>query len=347
MNAGAPVLVPVLSNHQFDEAALVSYLQNRLPGFAGPCTIRQFQGGQSNPTYHLHTPTAQYVLRKQPPGELLPSAHAVDREYAVLQALAGSAVPVPKVFVLCTDKNVIGQIFYVMEYLQGRVFTDWTLPDCSATERAAIYADMNRVQAALHNVDYTAAGLANFGKPQNYVTRQIERWSKQYAATGIDDEVAMTQLIEWLKAHPAPADETAIVHGDYRLGNLLLHPAEPRVIAVLDWELSTLGHPLADFAYNCLNWHLPPSKLGGIEGLSIPGIPALEQHIATYCNNSGRAALPDLQFFIVFSMFRMAAILAGVYRRALDGNAADATGLEVGRDFRFYAQRAWDLARRI
>ncbi len=343
---GAPVLVPVLAAHRVDETVLFDYLQRHLPGFVGPLTVRQFQGGQSNPTYHLHTPAGDYVLRKQPPGQLLPSAHAVDREFTVLKALAGTEVPVPKVLLFCDDRSVLGQLFYVMEYVPGRIFTDWTLPDCSAAERAAIYADMSRIQAVLHSLDYAQLGLAQYGKASGYIGRQIERWAGQYEASAIEEPSVMPQLIEWLRAHPKPLEEHALVHGDYRLGNLLIHPTEPRVVAVLDWELATLGHPLADFAYNSLNWRFAPER-GGIGGLAIAGVPSLDEHIDAYCRACARPRPQNLEFFSVFALFRMAAIIAGVYRRALDGNAADARGLAMGKTFEVYASLGWQIAQAI
>ena len=340
---GAPRLVAPLDNHRFDEARLTEYLVANLPGFGGKMTVHQFQGGQSNPTFHLHTPTAEYVLRKKPPGTLLPSAHAVDREYLVQAALAGSAVPVAPMRLLCRDDAVIGTMFYVMDYLPGRVFADRTLAGVAPADRAAMYDDMNRVMAALHGVDWQAAGLAGFGRPQAYVARQIDRWTKQYVAADTGALPEMDRLMAWLPAHAPVADETTIAHGDFRLGNLIFHPTEPRVIAVLDWELSTLGHPLADLAYNCIPWRLPVA-MEGLVGVDSPGIPTEAEYVAAYCARTGRAGVPELDFFVVFSLFRWAAIAAGVYRRALDGNAADARALTIGNKFRVLAEAAWALA---
>jgi aminoglycoside phosphotransferase (APT) family kinase protein len=246
--SGAAVLVPPLANHRFDEARLEDYLAAEMPGFAGPTRVRQFQGGQSNPTFHLSTPGGDYVLRKQPPGKLLPSAHAVDREYRVQAALADTGVPVPRMRLLCVDPDVIGTTFYLMDHVPGRVFTDRALPGLPDADRAAMYDDMNRVMAALHRVDWRGAGLEGYGRAENYVDRQISRWTRQYVASDVGPVPAMDQLIEWLPSHNTVADASAIVHGDFRLGNLIFHPAEPRVVAVLDWELSTIGHPLADLA---------------------------------------------------------------------------------------------------
>ena len=342
---GAPILVSPLENHRFDEARLGAYLTRELPDYAGPLTVRQFQGGQSNPTFHLHTPGAEYVLRKKPPGTLLPSAHAVDREYRVQAALAGSAVPVAPMRLLCADDAVIGTMFYVMDYLPGRVFTDRTLAGIPTPDRAAMYDDMNRVLAALHAVDWQAAGLTGFGRPQAYVARQIDRWTKQYIAANTGDLPEMDRLMAWLPAHAPTADETTIAHGDFRLGNLIYHPTEPRIIAVLDWELSTLGHPLADLAYNCIPWRLL-TDMEGLIGANAPGLPTEADYVAAYCRRTGRSGVPELDFFIVFSLFRWAAIAAGVYRRALDGNAADARALTIGNKFKSLAEAAWALAER-
>lgn len=341
---GAPVLVPVLPNHRFNEAALGRYLAGHLPGFAGPCVVRQFQGGQSNPTFHLDAASGQYVLRKKPPGTLLSSAHAVDREYCILGALRDSGVPVPAVHLLCDDEGVIGTMFFVMDYRPGRVFPDRTLPGMGPADRAAIYGDMGRVLARLHGVDWRRAGLEGFGRPENYIGRQIDRWSKQYAGARVGEAPAMDRLMAWLKAHAAVADETTIAHGDYRLGNLIIHPDEPRVVAVLDWELATLGHPLADLAYSCLAWRLPP-ELQGIGGLDVPGLPTEAEYVRAYCCLTGRAGVPELEFFVAFSLFRWAAIAAGVFRRALDGTAADARGREAGEKFQALAEHGWRVAR--
>jgi aminoglycoside phosphotransferase (APT) family kinase protein len=342
---GAPVLIPVLANHRFDEAALARYLATNLPDFAGPITVRQFQGGQSNPTFVVDTAHDRYVLRKQPPGHLLPSAHAVDREFRVMRALAGSAVPVPEMLLLCTDPGVIGTIFFVMRHVAGRVFVDRTLPAQSPAARGALYAEMGRILADLHAVDWRAAGLEGFGRPEGYVRRQVDRWARQYRASDVGDVPAMDSLIAWLAAHVPADDESAIAHGDFRLGNLIYAADAPRVAAVLDWELSTIGHPVADLAYSCLYWRLPPD-LGGLRELDIPGLPSETEFVAEYCRRTGRASLPDFEFFVAFSLFRWAAIAAGVYRRALDGNAADAAGLQAGEKFQALAAIGWDVARR-
>jgi aminoglycoside phosphotransferase (APT) family kinase protein len=344
--SGAPLLVPVLPNHRLDEVALSDYLVGHLPGFHPPCVIRQFQGGQSNPTYHLHTAGGDYVLRKKPGGTLLPSAHAVDREFRILTALQRSPVPVPRTHLLCTDASVIGTMFYVMDYLPGRVFADRLMPGLAPEARGAIHSDMSRVLAALHALDPASLGLSDFGHPGNYIARQIARWSKQYQAARLEAEPAMDHLLAWLTAQPAPPDETAIAHGDFRLGNLIIHPTEPRIVAVLDWELATLGHKLADLAYCCLPWHLPP-ELMGIKGQIIPGIPSEGDFVAAYCAAADRAVPPDLRYFLAFSLFRLAAIVAGVYRRALDGNAADASAETAGIRFRGLAKAGWEIAREM
>ncbi len=352
MADGTPELVPVLPNHRFDEAALSRYLAAHLPGFAGDLVVRQFQGGQSNPTFYLESQSGAYVMRKKPPGRLLPSAHAVDREFVVLKALAASPapvpVPVPRVHLLCADENVIGQMFYIMDHVPGRVFADRTLPGLAPAERAAMYDDMNRVLALLHGCDYRALGLADFGRPEGYVARQVARWSKQYEASRTIDVPAMDALMRWLPEHLPATEEAAIAHGDFRLGNLIFHPIEPRVVAVLDWELATIGHPLAELAYNLLTYRLPESAGGGTEAeLVALGIPNEKDYIARYCAQTGRAGVPDLEFMIVFAMFRLASIVAGVYRRAVEGNAADARAMERGRMFQDIAERAWQFARGI
>lgn len=342
---GGPALVPVLPNHRFDEAALARYFRDRLPGFAQGCTVRQFQGGQSNPTFHLATPEGDYVLRKKPGGKILPSAHAVDREYRILKALADTDVPVPKVRLLCEDPNVIGTIFYVMDHCPGRIYGDRAMPGVDAGHRRAAFEDMARVLGRLHRLKPDAIGLGDFGRTGNYVGRQIERWTKQYRAADLDPEPAMERLIPWLAERAATvSDETTIAHGDYRLGNLIFHPTAPRVIAVLDWELATLGHPLADLAYCCLPWRTSP-ELQGLAGLDVPGLPTEAEFVAWYSEEAGRPVPADMDRFVVFSLFRWAAIVAGIYRRALDGNAADANAVAVaGEKFRRLARRGWEIA---
>lgn len=339
---GAAQLVEVLERHRFDVDALSHYLSGRLPGFAHGCTVRQFQGGQSNPTFHVTTDAGVYVLRKQPAGKVLPSAHAVDREFRVMRALAETDVPVPPVRVLCEDRSVIGTMFFVMDHVDGRVYADRTVPGVDAAHRRAVFDDMARVLARLHAVDIDAVGLGSYGRRGGYVARQIERWTSQYRAAGLNDEPAMEALIGWLATHDAVHDETTIAHGDYRLGNLLLHPTEPRVVAVLDWELSTLGHPLADLAYCALPWVLPPD-LFGVRGLDVAGLPSQAEFVADYARYAGRD-VPRLDFFIAFSLFRWAAITAGIVRRARDGTAADAGAAEAGAKFQSLARAGLAVA---
>jgi len=345
--AGTPILVPVLPNHRFNEDALRRYLTDKVPGFEQSCTVRQFQGGLSNPTFHVQAGQHAYVLRKKPPGKLLPSAHAVDREFRVQRALAGSGVPVPKMYLLCEDESIMGQMFYVMEHVEGRIFTDRLLSECERDERAAIYREMNQVLARLHRIDHRAVGLESFGRGENYARRQVERWSKQYAASASEDLPEMKQLSGWLNEHVPDRDEITIVHGDYRLGNLVFHPTQSKVLAVLDWELATIGHPLSDLAYCCLPWHLPRATERGFADVDIEalGIPTEAAYLAEYCRATERADVPNWNFFVIFSMFRIAAILAGAYRRALDGNASDAqTTTRVGAVYKEIAKHAWAQA---
>jgi aminoglycoside phosphotransferase (APT) family kinase protein len=342
-----------------DEAALAAWLAGAVPGFAGPLTIEQFKGGQSNPTYKLITPGARYVMRSKPGpvAKLLPSAHAIEREFKVMRALAGSEVPVPKMLALCEDESVIGRAFYVMECVEGRVLWDQSLPGFSNAERAALYEEMNRVIAALHKVDFRAIGLADYGKPGNYFERQIGRWSKQYLASVTQPNEAMDRLIEWLPQHiPASARdeaEVAIVHGDYRLDNLMFHPSEPRVLAVLDWELSTLGHPLADFSYHCMSWHIQTSGaargLGG-KDLAALGIPNERDYVRRYCERTGRAdvdaVMADWNFYLAYNLFRIAAILQGIAKRVEAGTASSERAREAGAGARPMAELGWAFAQR-
>jgi aminoglycoside phosphotransferase (APT) family kinase protein len=335
----------VRQGHEIDAVSLERYLADRLPGFGGPLQIRQFEGGQSNPTYFLHTPERDYVLRKKPPGQLLPSAHAVEREYRVMTALAGR-VPVPPTKLMCDDDRVIGTPFFIMVCVEGRVFRQPHLPGVSAADRAAMYDDMADVLARLHGVDVAAAGLGDYGKPGNYYARQIGRWSQQYVAAKTDEIPAMDRLMEWLPAHIPPGDETAIVHGDYRVENLIFHPTEPRIVAIVDWELSTLGHPLADLAYNCLTYYLPPEALGRVEIVDTDqsGLPSEADYGAAYCRRTGRSGVPDWHFYLAFSMFRLASILQGVYARGLQGNAASSYALQRGAAARVIADKAWEIS---
>ncbi|MGE4014096.1 MAG: phosphotransferase family protein, partial [Alphaproteobacteria bacterium] len=308
-----------------------------------------FKGGQSNPTYRLTGETGLYVLRRKPPGKLLPSSHAVDREFRVLKALAGTEVPVPRVHALCEDDSVIGSAFYVMDHVDGRVFWDPRLPELDKADRTAIFDSMNAAIAALHRVKPADVGLEDFGRPGNYMERQISRWTKQYRAAETETIEAMDKVIEWLPRHTPPDGEPGIVHGDYRLDNVIVHPTEPRVIAILDWELSTLGYPVADFAYHCMSWRVPPELFRGLAGVDSAalGIPDEAAYVAAYCRRTHRSSIDNWEFYIVYSMFRIAAILQGIAKRAIDGTAANADAHEVGRRARPFAEQAWQVARKI
>ncbi len=318
---------PVDERHRIDETALDAWMKANVEGYAGPLEVRQFKGGQSNPTYQLVTPGKRYVLRRKPPGKLLPSAHAVDREFKVISALGKTGFPVARAYALCADDSVIGTMFYVMDNVEGRILWDGTLPDSQPAERHAIYMAKLKTLADLHNTDYAAIGLADYGKPGNYFTRQIDRWTKQYKASETTQLDAMDKLIEWLPATAPADDQTSIVHGDYRLDNMILHPTEPRVIAVLDWELSTLGNPLADFTYLLMNWVMPADQrggLGGVPDLKAHGIPTIEEYVAEYCRLTGREGLPQLDWYFSYNLFRLAGICQGIVGRIRDGTAASA-----------------------
>jgi aminoglycoside phosphotransferase (APT) family kinase protein len=352
---------PVAESHAFDVAALQAHLQRQLAGFAGPLTVEQFKGGQSNPTYKLITPARSYVMRTKPgpAAKLLPSAHAIEREFRVMRALAGSDVPVARMELLCEDESVIGRAFYVMEFMDGRVLWDQALPGLGNAERAAVYGEMNRVVAALHSVDVSAVGLADFGRPGSYFERQISRWSKQYLASQTERIEPMDLLLQWLPANmPASArDESqiSIVHGDFRLDNLVFHKTEPRVIAVLDWELSTIGHPLADFSYHCMAWHIPPGTFRGIGGLdhAALGIPSEAEYVRRYCERTGRtggsdrdALATDWNFYLAYNLFRLASITQGIAKRVVDGIASSAQARATGASTRPLAEMAWQFAQR-
>ena len=326
--------------------ALGDYL--RAQGLAGsaPLDVRVLAGGQSNPTYRVTAGEGRdYVLRKKPPGALIASAHAIDREYRVMKALADTDVPVLH---YCEGSELLGTPFYVMEFLQGRVLMDQSLPGMHPDERRAIYREMNRVIAALHAVDYRAVGLGDYGKEGNYVGRQIARWSRQCRESTVPMNGAMHRLMDWLPEHLPASDETTLVHGDYRLDNLVFHPTEPRVIGVLDWELSTLGHPLADLSYQCMAWRIPPSLWRGIGGLDLAalGIPQEAEYIAWYGDATGRDAAGDWDFYIAYNLFRMAAILHGIAQRAADGNAAAEDAEETGAKAGPLAELGWESAQR-
>lgn len=333
---------PVASRHVFATAALSTWLARHLDGFTDPFEVLQFAGGQSNPTFLLTTPVGEYVLRKQPPGELLLSAHAIDREYRVMRALAGSGVPVPVTRGYCHDATIIGTPFYLMDYQPGRIFSDPRLPTLAPTERAAAYDTMNAVLAQLHAFDWRGAGLADYGKPERFIERQLARWSKQYAASRTDDVPAMERLRDWLTTH-MPDDELAsIAHGDFRIGNLIYALDQPTVAAVLDWELSTIGHPFSDLAFNCMTYHLPaghPVSAGFLGAdLKTLGIPDEDSYVASYAERSGLDPRRHWNFYMAFSLFRTAAIQQGVYARALKGNASSTTAHMFGESYRLVAE---------
>jgi len=351
---------PVSPQHAFDIGRLQDWMKTHVDGFAGDLEVLQFKGGQSNPTFMLAAGGRKYVMRRKPPGKLLPSAHAVDREYRVISALSRTEVPVAKPYALCEDETVIGTMFYIMDCVDGRVLWDPALPGMTPAERGAIYDEMNRVIAALHRVDYRAVGLGDYGKPGAYLERQVARWSAQYqgalAVTGEPIE-AMEKLIDWLPRHIPAGDETAVVHGDFRLDNVIFHPTEPRILAVLDWELSTLGHPLTDFAYHCMTWRLSPGQFRGLAGsdLGALGIPTEAEYVARYCRRTGRTGnggdggIPphDWEYYMAFNMFRLAAILQGIMARARQGNASSPEAVETGQRARPLAEAAWAQVARI
>jgi aminoglycoside phosphotransferase (APT) family kinase protein len=345
-----PAIIAVLPAHRLDAEKLGVYLKGRIDGLGPAFTIRQFQGGQSNPTYLLESTIGRLVLRKKPPGMLLPSAHQVEREYRVISALYGGMVPVPRPILLCEDAEIIGTPFYVMEYVEGRVVTTLDTPDIGAAERPALFQSMIETMAALHSVDWRAVGLADFGKPDNYLSRQIERWSGQYRASIVDEaDPVMEQLIAWLVANKPAVSRTTIAHGDFRMGNLLFDRATPKVVAVLDWELSTLGDPLSDLAYCCLPYHLPASSGGAATGfigldLAALGIPSEGALLDIYRRAAGLSEIPHWPFYLAFAFFRLAAISQGVYARALKGNASSANAREVGRKAPLLTRIAWSIA---
>jgi aminoglycoside phosphotransferase (APT) family kinase protein len=342
---------PLGEQDALDAARLADWMQVHVAGFSGSLQVEKFKGGQSNPTFLLTAGDRRYVLRRKPPGKLLPSAHAVDREYRVISALAGSAVPVPRTYALCEDDSVIGTMFFIMDCVDGRIFWDPSLPGMDPAARTALYDEMNRVIAALHSVDYAAVGLADYGRPGSYFARQIDRWSRQYRASETEKIEAMDSLMDWLPQNIPPGDETCIVHGDFRLDNTIFHPTEQRMLAVLDWELSTLGHPLADFAYHCMGWRLSPGQFRGLVGydLAALGIPSEADYVAAYCRRTGRDPIPprDWEFYLAFNMFRLAGILQGIMARALQGNASSADAIEAGRRARPLAEEAWRQVERL
>jgi aminoglycoside phosphotransferase (APT) family kinase protein len=343
---------PVSERQKFDVDALGAYLAAHVAGYpGGPLAVEQFRGGQSNPTFKLAAGDRHYVLRTKPgpAARLLPSAHAIEREFRVMQALHQAGFPVPRQYALCSDEAVIGRAFYVMEFVEGRVLWDQALPGMTPAQRGAIYDELNRVIAQLHTIDYAAIGLADYGKPGNYFARQIERWTRQYVASQLEPIEAMDRLIEWLPRHIPAGDDTAIVHGDFRLDNMIFHPTEPRIVAVLDWELSTLGHPAADFSYHCMSWHIAPGQFRGIAGLDLKalGIPLLPQYVARYAERTGKTIrAEDFNFYLAYNMFRLAGIMQGIMKRYVDGTAASSQALENGKAARPMAELAWQFATR-
>jgi aminoglycoside phosphotransferase (APT) family kinase protein len=342
----------VEERHRFDVEALQKYLKARIDGLRGPLQIEQFKGGQSNPTYRLAGADGKkYVLRRKPPGRLLPSAHAVDREYRVIRALHAAGFPVAKPYLLCEDESVIGTAFYVMDNVEGRVLWDQSLPGMSRAQRAAIWDELNDVIAKLHLVDYRAVGLEGFGKPGNYIERQVGRWTKQYLASETERVEAMNSLIEWLPKNIPPETGTTVVHGDFRLDNAIFHPTEAKILAVLDWELSTLGDPLADFAYHCMSWHIPPGAFRGIAGMDFEalGIPDEQTYVRAYCKRTGRSGIDPSHwdFYIAYNLFRISAILQGILKRVVDGTAASAHARDAGMRAKPMAELGWKQVEKI
>ena len=342
--------MPVQEKHRFDVTRLDRYMREHVEDYRGPLEVEQFKGGQSNPTFRLTTPSERYVLRRKPPGKLLPSAHAVDREFRVISALYRAGIPVARAYALCQDESVIGTAFYIMAYVEGRVLWDQALPGMTPAERRPIYDEMNRVISALHRVDYDAVGLGDYGKPGNYLERQISRWIKQYRASETEKVEAMEKLIEWLPQHIPSGEETTVVHGDFRLDNVIIAPSSPEVVAVLDWELSTLGDPLADFAYYLMAWDMPPSPsgvgFGSLAGrdLAALGIPTRAAEVAAYRSRTGLDPGPHLATYLAYNFFRVAAILQGIAGRVRDGTATSENAAGMAAMVRPLAAKAWQFA---
>jgi len=348
--------IEVLPQNRFDEAALDRYLAAHLAGYAGELRVRQFPGGFSNPTYALDAlmedgTRRDFVLRKRPAGNLLPSAHQVDREFRAIRALQDTDVPLPRAHFLCEDASVIGQSFFVMDHVPGRIFADPAMPGSTRAERDAVYGSMIETLACLHAVEPAAVGLADYGRPGDFLGRLVDRWTKQYRAAQTDDIPEMDLLADWLQANRPPMQPARIMHGDFRLGNLVIHPEEPRVMAVLDWELSTLGDPLADFAYHCMSWHIPPGQFRGIGGLDLEalGIPSEADYVRRYCERTGRGAINQSHwdFYIAYNLFRIAAILQGIMKRVVDGTAASAHARDAGKRAKPMAELGWQQVEKI
>ncbi len=339
---------PVEERHRFDEAALAAWMEANVEGYVGPLAVSQFKGGQSNPTYRLDTPGRAYVLRRKPMGVLLPSAHAVDREFKVISALSAQGFPVAKTYGLCEDTGVIGSMFYVMSLVEGRVYWNGMLPDHTPAERSAIYASEIGTLARLHNYDPEAIGLGDYGKPGNYFARQIDRWSKQYRASETETIDEANRLMDWLPGSVPEQERVSIVHGDFRIDNLMFHADRPEVAAVLDWELSTLGDPLADFTYFLMHWVMPPDGRSGLLGVDVKalGIPTIEEATELYCQATGRAGLPNLDWYFAYNLFRLTGIVQGIAGRVRDGTAASAQAVEMASKNRMLAEAAWSFAKR-
>ena len=336
---------PVRERHRIDADRLADWMRANVPGFRGALSLDQFRGGQSNPTYRVEAGGTRYVVRRKPPGQLLPSAHAVDREYRVLSALQRTDVPVPRTYALCTDESVIGTWFYVMECVEGRVLWEPHLPGCAPAERFAIYDSLCDVLARLHRVDWRALGLEDFGRPGNYFARQLSRWTKQYQASQTEPVPEMDALMDWLPRTIPPGDDTALIHGDFKLDNTILHPTEPRVIAILDWEISTLGNPLGDFTYLCMPWY----EGGAFAELDLAshGLPTLAEYAASYCRRTGRASIESFDWYAAYQMYRAACIYQGILGRVRDGTAASDNASTIADVVPRMARIAWAIARRL
>jgi len=344
-------LRPMAGTDSLDLAALEAYMAGQMPGFAGPLEAARFKGGQSNPTYRLASPSGRYVLRRKPPGKLLPSAHAVDREFRIIKALHRLSFPVARPHVLCEDEKLIGTAFYIMDFVPGRVIWEPHVAGVAGPERAAIFEALNATIAALHEVDYAAAGLSDFGRPDGYVARQIRRWSEQYRASATDTIAEMDRLMAWLPDAAPDSGQHGIVHGDFRLDNCILDEAQPRILAVLDWELATLGDPIADFTYHLMQWRMPPSQgQGGVGSLigheSEPGLPRLEDYVERYCAHRNLAGIPDLDIYLAYNFFRLAAIFQGIVGRVRDGTATNPNAIHMAGQVRPMAAIAWEYARK-
>ncbi len=339
---------PVEERHRFDEARLAEWMKANVSGFEGPLTVTQFKGGQSNPSFRLDTPSHSYVMRRKPLGKLLPSAHAVDREFKVISALHPQGFPVAKPWALCVDNDVLGSFFYIMDNVEGRIFWNGTLPQATPQERRAIYEAEISTLANLHNHNPDAIGLSDFGKPGNYFSRQIDRWTKQYKASETRHIDVVEKLIDWLPRTVPTQERVSVVHGDYRIDNMIFHANGPRVAAVLDWELSTLGDPLADFTYFLSHWVMPPEGRSGLSGLDLKslGIPSMEEAVALYCSITNRAGLPDLNWYFSYNMFRLACITQGIAGRVRDGTASSARAMEAGSRTEPLGTMAWHFAQK-